>query len=192
MGLWHDIKIRLGLADEEWDEEYYDDEDEYADDPAEAESDWADSSSRRGYGSAGGGASIFSARHFERDPDLERDHGQRDYGHSGSSLHSVPTGAASVTGVTPQVRVHIAEPKSFTDAQSIADRFRQGTPVILNLTATKADVAKRMLDFASGLTYGLGGGLQKVSEKVFMLTPHNVEVSDAERRRLRDNGLFSE
>jgi cell division inhibitor SepF len=56
---------------------------------------------------------------------------------------------------------------------------------------TKPDLAKRLLDFASGLTYGLDGGLQKVSDKVFMLTPHNVDVSDADRRRLRDTGLYS-
>ena len=61
----------------------------------------------------------------------------------------------------------------------------------MNLTSTTPDLAKRLLDFASGLTYGLDGGLQKVADKVFMLTPHNVDVSDADRRRLRDTGLFS-
>jgi cell division inhibitor SepF len=88
------------------------------------------------------------------------------------------------------MKMHIVEPKSFTDAQSVADKFKHGTPVILNLSLTQADLAKRLLDFASGLTYGLDGGLQKISDKVFMLTPHNVEVSDADRRRLRDTGIF--
>lgn len=95
-----------------------------------------------------------------------------------------------MTPVSPQVKMHIVEPKSYAEAQSIGDKFKQGTPVILNLTLTTPDLAKRLLDFASGLTYGLDGGLQKVSDKVFMLTPHNVEVSDAERRRLRDTGMF--
>ena len=89
------------------------------------------------------------------------------------------------------MKMHIVEPKSFTEAQSIADKFKQGTPVIMNMASTSPDLAKRLLDFASGLTYGLDGGLQKVSDKVFMLTPHNVDVSDADRRRLRDTGLFS-
>ena len=187
MSVWQDIKMRLGFDVEDWDDEYYDDEDELGDDPAEAEERWAPGAGRTRHPAAGGSASIFSARHFERDPDLERESA-----HETGSLRSVPTGVASVTNVTPQMKMHIAEPKSFSDAQSIADRFRQGTPVILNLTSTKADLAKRLLDFASGLTYGLGGGLQKVSEKVFMLTPHNVEVSDADRRKLRDTGLFGE
>lgn len=93
--------------------------------------------------------------------------------------------------MAPQVKMHIVEPKSFTEAQSIADRFKQGTPVIMNLTMTAPDLSKRLIDFASGLTYGLDGGLQKVSDKVFMLTPANVDVSAGDMRRLRDKGLFS-
>jgi len=53
------------------------------------------------------------------------------------------------------------------------------------------DLARRLLDFASGLTYGLGGGLQKVSEKVFMLSPANVDVSATDKSRIRESGLFS-
>lgn len=89
------------------------------------------------------------------------------------------------------MKMHIVEPKSFTEAQAIADKFKQGTPVIMNMSVTSPDLAKRLLDFASGLTYALDGGLQKVSERVFMLTPHNVDVSDADRRRMRDTGMFS-
>ena len=91
----------------------------------------------------------------------------------------------------PQLKMAIVEPKSFTEAQAIADKFKSGTPVIMNMSATKPDLAKRVLDFASGLTYGLDGGLQKVSDKVFMLTPANVDVSAEDRRRLRDTGLFT-
>ncbi len=109
---------------------------------------------------------------------------------AGPSLRSVPTGSGSVTPVSPQVKMHIVEPKSFGEAQTIADKFKQGIPVILNLTMTKPELSKRLLDFAAGLTYGLDGGLQRVSDKVFMLTPHNVEVSDADRRRLQSTGVF--
>jgi cell division inhibitor SepF len=87
--------------------------------------------------------------------------------------------------------MHIVEPRSFAEAQSIADRFKAGTPVIMNLSSSDAELSKRLLDFASGLTYGLDGGLQKVSEKVFMLTPSNVDVSAEDRRKLRDEGLFT-
>ena len=91
----------------------------------------------------------------------------------------------------PQVKMHIVEPRTFSEAQSIADKFRDGMPVIMNLTMTDPDLAKRLIDFASGLTYGLRGGLQKVSDKVFMLTPANVDVSAVQRAALRDKGLFS-
>jgi len=86
--------------------------------------------------------------------------------------------------------MHIVEPKSFSEAQGIADRFKSGMPVIMNLSETSPDVAKRLLDFASGLMYGLDGGLQKVSDRVFMLTPANMDVSAVDRQRLKAQGLF--
>jgi len=183
------MKVRLGLEDE-WDDEYYDDE-EY-DDGGYAEDDVDFAPPRREsappYASPyDSGAGPGAVRKLDRGPDLDRARGG-----SSSSLRSVPTGGASVTPVAANMKMHIVEPKSFTEAQNIADKFKQGTPVIMNMAMTKPDLAKRLLDFASGLTYGLDGGLQKVSDKVFMLTPHNVDVSDADRRRLRDTGLFSE
>lgn len=183
--MWHRLKVRLGLEDD-WDDEYYDDDEYYEDEPAEPEEDFSPRRSA-GYDSPfGSGANAGAVKRVDRGPDLDRAR----VGGSAAGLRSMPTGAASVTPVSPQVKMHIAEPKSFSEAQQIADRFKQGTPVIMNMAMTSPDLAKRMLDFASGLTYGLDGGLQKVSDRVFMLTPHNVEVSDAERRRLRDTGLF--
>lgn len=186
--MWHRVKVRLGLEDEWNDEEYYEDDEYFDDDPAEAEGDWGRHGRGPGYDSPyGSGAGPGAVRRVDRGPDLDRARSM-----SGSGLRSVPTGAASVTPMSPQVKMHIVEPKSFAEAQAIADKYKQGTPVILNLTSTKPELAKRLLDFASGLTYGLDGGLQKVSEKVFMLTPYNVEVTDADRRRLRDTGVFTD
>jgi cell division inhibitor SepF len=87
-------------------------------------------------------------------------------------------------------RVHLVIPRSFNDAQQIADRFKQDIPVILNLQGSDADLSKRLIDFASGLTYALDGGMQRVAEKVFLLTPRNVEVSAVERARLLERGGF--
>ena len=185
MGLWHTLKVRLGLEDD-WDDEYYDDDEGYEDDAAFSEP-AADQRREVPYQSPyGSGANPASVRKLDRGPDLDRARG------GGSSLRSVPAGGASVTPGAANMKMHIVEPKSFTEAQGIADKFKQGIPVIMNMAVTKPDLAKRLLDFASGLTYGLDGGLQKVSDKVFMLTPHNVDVSDADRRRLRDTGLFNE
>lgn len=170
MSLWHNIKVRLGLEDE-WDDDYYEEDyDEDGDDEGDDASGGRRSAYESPYGVGGTGV-----RRVDRGPD--------------APLRSVPSGPASVTPMAPQVKMHIVEPKSFSEAQAIADKFKQGTPVILNLTMTKPDVARHLLDFASGLTYGLDGGLQKVSDKVFMLTPHNVQVSDVDRRKL-STGLF--
>ena len=75
------------------------------------------------------------------------------------------------------VKVHLVVPRSFNDAQTIADRFKDYTPVILNLQSVDSDLSKRLIDFASGLTYALDGGMQRIADKVFLLTPANVEVS---------------
>jgi cell division inhibitor SepF len=90
------------------------------------------------------------------------------------------------------VRVHLVVPKSFNDAQQVADRFKDGIPVILNLQGTENDLSKRLIDFASGLTYALDGGMQRIADKVFMLTPRNVEISAEERARLIEKGFFNQ
>src|SRR5262245_31832495 len=93
-----------------------------------------------------------------------------------------------------QVRVHLVLPRSFNDAQQIADRFKDSVPVILNLQSADTELSKRLIDFASGLTYALDGSMQRVADKVFLLTPRNVEVSAEERARALDptGGFFNQ
>ena len=88
------------------------------------------------------------------------------------------------------VRVHLVVPRSFNDAQQIADKFKDSVPVILNLQGTETELSKRLIDFSSGLTYALNGGMQRVADKVFLLTPRNVEVSAEERARMLERGGF--
>ncbi len=90
------------------------------------------------------------------------------------------------------VQVHLVVPKNFNDAQQIADQFKDSIPVILNLQSTDTDLSKRLIDFASGLTYALDGGMQRIADKVFLLTPRNVEVSAEERARLIEKGFFNQ
>jgi cell division inhibitor SepF len=89
-------------------------------------------------------------------------------------------------------KVHLIEPAGFNDAEEIGERFKAGIPVIMNLQGLDNDVSRRMIDFAAGLTFGLDGGIQPVANKVFLLTPHNVEVSAEERRRLQERGFFNQ
>jgi cell division inhibitor SepF len=90
----------------------------------------------------------------------------------------------------PPATVHLVIPRRFNDAQQIADRFKAQGPVIINLQGADTDLAKRVIDFASGLTYALDGSMQRVADKVFLLTPHNVELSAEERARALERGGF--
>ncbi|MFO7571214.1 MAG: cell division protein SepF [Gaiellaceae bacterium] len=111
--------------------------------------------------------------------------GQEEQGGSrrpSSRLRSVDPG--------PPAKVHLVIPRSFNDAQQIADRFKSQIPVIVNLQGADTDLSKRLIDFASGLTYALDGSMQRVADKVFLLTPRNVELSAEERARALERGGF--
>ncbi len=90
------------------------------------------------------------------------------------------------------VQVHLVIPRNFNDAQQVADQFKRSVPVILNLQTADHELSKRMIDFCSGLTYALDGGMQRIAEKMFLLTPRNVEVSAEEKARLIDKGFFNQ
>ena len=87
-------------------------------------------------------------------------------------------------------KVHITVPVGFNDAQEIGDKLKANQPVIVNLQGIDRDLSRRLIDFSSGLTYGLGGAMERVAEQVFLLTPSNVEVSAEEKRRLQERGLY--
>ena len=106
-----------------------------------------------------------------------------------STRRAAEAPAAPVRAI-PSVQVHLVVPRSFNDAQQIADKFKDGIPVILNLQGADQELSKRLIDFTSGLTYALDGGMQRVADKVFLLTPRNVQVSAEERARLLERGGF--
>ncbi len=95
-------------------------------------------------------------------------------------VRPLPAGAGS--------KPFVVGPASFNDAQEVADKFKINVPVILNLQGIERDLARRIIDFASGLCYGLGGQMERVANQVYLLTPSDVEVSPEERRRLRERG----
>ena len=103
-----------------------------------------------------------------------------------------PVGGNVRNSLAGEIQVHLVIAKSFNDAQQIADQFKDSIPVILNLQSTDTDLSKRLIDFASGLTYALDGGMQRIADKVFLLTPRNVEVSAEERARLIEKGFFNQ
>jgi cell division inhibitor SepF len=88
--------------------------------------------------------------------------------------------------------MHVVTPRSFNDAQQVADEFKRSQPVIINLQSTDRELSKRLIDFSSGMTYALGGGMQRIAQGIFLLTPQNVEVSAEEKARILEGGFFNQ
>jgi cell division inhibitor SepF len=177
---WHRALVYFGLAEERdpYEDEYYDDDLETED---ETEARYRERPNVRRLSSRRRRDEIDDI--FADDPASDRRTGV---------LRPVGSGGRSNGRSGGDVRVHLVVPKSFNDAQDVADKFKDSIPVILNLQGTEADLSKRLIDFASGLTYALDGGMQRIADKVFLLTPRNVEVSAEERARLIEKGFFNQ
>lgn len=89
-------------------------------------------------------------------------------------------------------RIGTVTPDSFRDARAIGELFRDGVPVIMNLTAMEASDAKRVVDFAAGLIFGLRGSIERVSTRVFLLTPANTEIVNGDPAGHRTDGFFNQ
>jgi cell division inhibitor SepF len=168
--LWNRTLVYFGIAEEdEWDDDYA-----------------ATEELERSYEERRANVRRLSPRKRERDPDDWTTLEQREEPRPARLRridNPVPAGPAPAS-------VHLVVPRSFNDAQQIADKFKESIPVILNLQGSDAELSKRLIDFASGLTYALEGGMQRVADKVFLLTPNNVQVSAEERARLLERGGF--
>jgi cell division inhibitor SepF len=182
--LWHRTLVYFGMADEP--EEY----DDY-DDPDRRYSERERDRERRS------AAQDDLERSYRERPNVRRlGPRRRDSDFDDIFADESPRGRAPVMRAVEDAgqpaEVYLVVPKSFNDAQQIADKFKGTVPVILNLQSAESDLAKRLIDFSSGLTYALDGGMQRVADKVFMLTPRNVEVSAEERARLLEKGFFNQ
>lgn len=177
MGLgdsWHKVAVYFGIADDE--EEY--EEDETLAPHEELERSYQERPNVR----------KLSGRGRTEYDDIFADEPRRRGGQS-----SAQQVVRAIEPARPsRVEVHLVVPKNFNDAQQIADKFKVDIPVIINLQSSDTDLAKRLIDFCSGLTYALDGGMQRVGEKIFLLTPRNVEVSAEERARLIEKGFFNQ
>ncbi|MBX6387778.1 MAG: cell division protein SepF [Frankia sp.] len=89
-------------------------------------------------------------------------------------------------------RITTLQPRSYNEAKQIGEEFRDGTPVIMNLTEMDDVDAKRLIDFASGLIFGLHGRIERVTNKVFLLTPANVQVTESDKARIREGGFYNQ
>jgi cell division inhibitor SepF len=174
---WHRTLVYFGLAE---DDEYEEEIERYAEPEHEVEDTYRERPNVRRLSARRRRDEIDDI--FADDPGTER---------RPSSLR--PVGGGRGNGRSGgDVRVHFVAPKSFNDVQDVADKFKDAIPVIINLQGTDTDLSKRLIDFSSGLTYALDGGMQRIADKVFLLTPRNVEVSAEERARLVEKGFFNQ
>jgi cell division inhibitor SepF len=178
---WHSVLVFFGLAE---DRDAYDDEEEAVGAVAAPEQELA---SR--YGERPNVRRLTSRRRRDEIDDIFADEpaGER----RTNVLRSV-SGGGRPNGRGGEGRMHLVVPKSFNDAQDVGDKFKDSIPVIINLQGSESVLAKRVIDFACGLTYALDGGIQQVADKVYLLTPRNVEVSAEERARLVEKGFFNQ
>jgi cell division inhibitor SepF len=185
--LWNRTLVYFGIAEE--DEDFYDDDDEHFAAEESLEQSYRDRPNVR------------------RLTPRRRSQGYDDWTESAEAPEPVSPAPPPVPGRSSRssrsgvrhmaavpnpnaVKVHLVLPRSFNDAQQIADKFKHSIPVILNLQSADAELSKRLIDFASGLTYALDGGMQRVADKVFLLTPRNVEVSAEQRAQMLERGGF--
>ncbi|HRC08511.1 MAG TPA: cell division protein SepF [Miltoncostaeales bacterium] len=181
--MWHKTLVYFGLAGDD-EEDFYPEEEETRRAPARQPR-AAEEELEQTYRERPNVRRIGSRRRDEFDDIFSDDQPV------GPAARSTPIRA--VEPARPQqMEVHLVVPKSFNDVQQVADKFKASVPVIVNLQNAEMDLAKRLIDFTSGLTYALNGGMQRVADKVFLLTPRNVEVSAEERARLLEKGFFNQ
>ena len=179
--VWHRTLVYFGIAeeyDEAWDEEYPSDE-MPSNAAAPVEPVYAERSST-------------NVRRLHRR--RESDHDYDDWTSGETRAAEVASPRTGPRAVPPPdggiAQVHLVVPRGFNDAKQIADRFKRSMPVIINLQDADVELSKRLIDFSSGLTYALNGTMQRISDKVFLLTPPNIEVSAEERAKALERGGF--
>jgi cell division inhibitor SepF len=179
--VWHRTLVYFGIAeeyDDGWDEEYpsEDGPQPAAQQPVEpAYADRASTNVRR----------LPRRREYDYD---DWTSGSAAVAEEAAPRPSRPQAVPPADGALAQV--HLVVPRGFNDAKQIADRFKRGGPVIVNLQDADVELSKRLIDFASGLTYALNGTMQRIADKIFLLTPPNVEVSAEERAKALERGGF--
>ena len=101
-------------------------------------------------------------------------------------------GAATRMQAADLARITTLHPRTYNEARTIGEHFREGTPVIINLTEMVDSDARRLVDFSAGLIFGLRGSIDRVTNKVFLLSPANIEVAAEDKARIAERGFFNQ
>lgn len=172
---WHRTLVYFGLAE---DEAYEDDYDSYSEPEVQLQDSYRERPTVR---------RLPQSRRRRDDYDDIFAEDESSYGsRATTTLRPVAPSRRSTSSF------HFVAPKNFNDVQDVGDKFKESIPVILNLQNADHDLSKRLIDFVSGLTYALDGGMQRIADKVFLLTPEGVQLSAEERASLVSNDFFNQ
>ncbi len=190
--MFKNVMVALGLGpDEDYDDRYFDD-DEAVDlndpDPREERPDdrasgqtgqFAPSAEAGGRSTTGTVGAVRAIRPVAADEEPS------------FTVRPISRSDDEIEAVTPVVasKPRSIAPQSFGDAKVLADEFKRSSPVIMQLTDVDRELARRLIDFASGVCYSLGGSMEKLANNVFLLLPKGTEVSADERRRIEERGF---
>jgi cell division inhibitor SepF len=209
MSTLHKVKAYFGMAPmEDYDDEYYDDhaptrggysrqryaDDSYGrydgrdyDDPRGEPGDYPPGSYRSGYPDE----HRFRSHDYDRS-ELPRPRFGALRGSTRGALAMDPRRMAMLFEEgSPLSKITTLRPKDYSEARTVGERFRDGTPVIMDLVSMDNADAKRLVDFAAGLAFALRGSFDKVATKVFLLSPADIDVSPEERRRIAETGFYA-
>jgi len=127
------------------------------------------------------------------------DYNDTDDSHAGYAADQVTADRGTAARVVSEqrhradlARITTLHPRTYNEARTIGEHFREGTPVIMNLTEMVDSDARRLVDFAAGLIFGLRGSIDRVTNKVFLLSPANVEVTAEDKARIAERGFFNQ
>jgi cell division inhibitor SepF len=165
-GAIHKMAVYLGLVE---------DEVAYEDGYDSAGEEYAAYEDEEGAGAQAARSPAFSARAYDADADLTEN------GHP-----------APVRQTADLTRITTLHPRTYNEARTIGEHFREGTPVIMNLSEMVDSDAKRLVDFAAGLIFGLRGSIDRVTNRVFLLSPASIEVTAEDKARIAERGFFNQ
>ena len=211
MSTLHKVKAYFGMAPmDDYDDEYYEDDDRGTS-RGYARRSREDRFDDDGYGPGHRGG--YDDREYDDPPGYRggyrdegfdaRLRGPRDFERASARLGGLRGSTRGALAMDPRRMAELFEagsplskittlrPKDYSEARTIGERFRDGTPVIMDLVTMDNADAKRLVDFAAGLAFALRGSFDKVATKVFLLSPADVDVTAEERRRIAEAGFYA-
>lgn len=184
-GAMRKMGVYLGLVEDDERGEY----DRYAEDGDDGYDDYADDAP--GYAAPGYAAPVEAdrSRTGRRGTPLPASAVLASSAGSGVAVRERP---GPVSHAAAEYRITTLHPRTYNEARTIGEHFRDGVPVIMNLSEMDDSDAKRLVDFAAGLSFGLRGSIERVTNKVFLISPQNVSVTAEDKARLKQNGFFNQ